>query len=376
MIAILADDLTSALDGAAPFASRGLQAKVAFDSRKLLGLDADVVSLDLDSRLAAPDVAEERFRTAGAALAHAQLLYKTVDSTLRGNLCAEARGTMAGSGRQKALVAPAFPAAGRTTLGGRQLVHGVEVDLTEFGRDALNPVSSCLVADHFAELGAAAFSVCDAVKDGELDALVSRTGLGADLLWIGSPGLAAALARALPTNAGPRRPKPWRAVRRVLVVVGSRHRANAAQIDSLRAAGAVLVAAPAPLSSPGGLAQAICAAFEEADVVCLLAPTASVEAHDGSSERLARWLGEVVSLSAPSVEGVVVTGGDTARRVTDALHAHCLHLVGEVEAGVPLAWLDAPRGGVAFATKAGGFGDPRTLLRCVEAMRTRDERAA
>jgi uncharacterized protein YgbK (DUF1537 family) len=374
VLAILADDLTSALDGAAPFAERGLKAKVVFDRQGLAALEADVVSLDLDSRLADASIAEQRFRAAGAALAGARVIYKTIDSTLRGNLFAEARGAMAGSGRPRALVAPAFPAAGRTTVGGRQLVHGAPVDETEFARDALNPVSSSLVADHFAPLGGSAFRVCDAAEDSDLDTLVSRTGLEADLVWIGSPGLAAALARAIPA-AEPSSAR-WPSVRRVLVVVGSRHPANRAQIEGLRAAGAVVLPAPASLSSLQISADVVVAAFAQADVVCLPAPIKDVEAIGQSSAELARWLGDVVRRSASAFEGVVATGGDTARRITDALGAQSMDLAGEVEPGVPLGWLQTSGPGFAFATKAGGFGDEKTLVCCVEALRSRGEGVA
>jgi len=374
VIAILADDLTSALDGAAPFADRGLRARVVFDSRSLVDLDTDVLSVDLDSRFAAADVAEQRFRSAAAALAPAALLYKTMDSTLRGNLCAETRGTIAGSGRPRALVAPAFPAAGRTTRAGRQFVHGVPLVETEYARDALNPVSSSLVADHFADLEASALRICDADDDRELDALVLQTGLEADLIWIGSPGLAAALARAVPVRArSDLSAAAWPAVRRVLIVVGSRHPANTPQVDALRSAGAVVLPAPFPASSPEPFARAVVGAFEEADVVCLLAPVDGVEAQGCTSAELAGWLGRVVSLSASGFEGLVVTGGDTARRVTDALGAQSMDLAGEVEAGVPRGVLQTPTRSFAFATKAGGFGGPDTLVRCVDALRTHGE---
>lgn len=105
MIAVLADDLTSALDGAAPFAGRGLSARVVFADMEFADAGTDVVSFDLDSRFLAPAAAEARFRTWGAACAPAQVLYKTLDSTLRGNLAAEARGALAGSGRRTAVVA-------------------------------------------------------------------------------------------------------------------------------------------------------------------------------------------------------------------------------------------------------------------------------
>jgi uncharacterized protein YgbK (DUF1537 family) len=372
VIAVLADDLTSALDGAAPFAERGLKARVVFNHEALgaAAEHADVLSLDLDSRFSEPAEAERRFRSAGAALAGAALLYKTVDSTLRGNLSAETRGALAGSGRTRAVVAPAFPAAGRTTSGGRQFVNGVPVELTEFARDSRNPVSSSVVVEHFAGLGRAALTVEDAADDSQLDALVSRMGPSRDLLWVGSPGLAAALARSVPAAARARRPEPWPPVRRVLTVVGSQHPANAAQVEALTAAGAAIVRAQAPMSPPLTLAEAIATAFDSVDLVCLLPPQTKVEGVGGGAAELARWLGAAIARSAATFDALVVTGGDTARRLAEALGAQSLDLAGEVEPGVPYGLLRAGERRLPFATKAGGFGDAQTLGRCVNALRS------
>ena len=373
MIAVLADDLTSALDGAAPFADRGLKVTVVFDERSLAAAAhaADVVSVDLDSRFNSSAAAERQFRSAAAALPQAGLLYKTMDSTLRGNLCAETRGALAGSGRRRTIVAPAFPAAGRTTSGGRQFVNGVPVELTEFARDARNPVSSSLVADHFADMDGLPIAVEDAQADSELDAIVSRVGLGSDVLWVGSPGLASALARAVPAASQSRRPASWPAVRRVLVVVGSQHPANPAQVAQLKAAGAAIVTARAPMSPPLMLAEAIVAGFESADVVCLVAPEATIVGDGDGPAELARWLGAAVERSGAAFEGLVATGGDTARRLAEALGAEAMDLAGEVEPGVPVGLLQSRHGPLPFATKAGGFGDIHTLARCVAALRSR-----
>ena len=49
MIAILADDLTSALDGAAPFAACGRSARVLLHPNALAGThSSDVLAIDLD----------------------------------------------------------------------------------------------------------------------------------------------------------------------------------------------------------------------------------------------------------------------------------------------------------------------------------------
>lgn len=81
MIAILADDLTSALDGAAPFAARGLNACVMLRLPDAALQGAEIVAFDLDSRFVSPEQAERRFRHAAACVKPARLIYKTVDSS-------------------------------------------------------------------------------------------------------------------------------------------------------------------------------------------------------------------------------------------------------------------------------------------------------
>jgi uncharacterized protein YgbK (DUF1537 family) len=58
----------------------------------------------------------------------------------------------------------------------------------------------------------------------------------------------------------------------------------------------------------------------------------------------------------------VLTGGETARAVLGARRIRALRLLGEVEPGVPFAM--APDG-TLICTKAGAFGGPQTLARCV-----------
>ena len=65
---------------------------------------------------------------------------KKVDSTLRGPLAAEIEAALAASGRTRAVVAPAFPATGRTTVGGVQHLDGVPVHATRFAHDPVSPV--------------------------------------------------------------------------------------------------------------------------------------------------------------------------------------------------------------------------------------------
>ena len=72
------------------------------------------------------------------------------------------------------------------------------------------------------------------------------------------------------------------------------------------------------------------------------------------------------------ISGIVVTGGDGARALVDALDASAINLRDEVVTGVPIGTLvGGPADGLAVVTKAGGFGDDNALVQAVEIVRYR-----
>src|SRR5215217_1866341 len=90
--AIIADDLTGALDAAAPFAMRGISTAVALNVEGLpqaIATGARVVGVSTDSREVAPEAAREAVARALAALPADTALFKKVDSRLKGNIEAE-----------------------------------------------------------------------------------------------------------------------------------------------------------------------------------------------------------------------------------------------------------------------------------------------
>lgn len=360
MITILADDLTSALDGAAPFAARGMSARVMLKLPKTMPDDVDVLSFDLDSRFLSGMDAKERFIAAGKCVRNASLIYKTVDSTLRGNPGFEVAGLMEGAGRGRAIVAPAFPDAGRTTVLGYQYVNNIPLELTEFAHDPRTPVATGDVACRMEGLEHHQFTVFDAVSREEMENVVTATGLEAPVIWVGSPGIAAALACALPARRSD--VYAMAPVSKVLVVIGSLHPANQQQLDTLLHEGASAIFADEK-SEVEGIALQIDQAFLKNSVVCLVSSRSPVVTESGDFSP-AEFLGRVVSASANSYNALVVTGGDTARRVVDALDAVSMDLIGEAEPGVPFGILNLPEKSLLFATKAGGFGLAGTLLKC------------
>ena len=116
LIAIVADDLTGAADAGVQFVRAGYRTAVIFHGEAAPTADIDAVSFDTDSRTMAADFAAKRVVDVARAVRGARVVYKKLDSTLRGNVAVELSAAFGASGRELAIVAPAFPEAGRTTV--------------------------------------------------------------------------------------------------------------------------------------------------------------------------------------------------------------------------------------------------------------------
>ncbi|OAH11973.1 four-carbon acid sugar kinase family protein [Streptomyces jeddahensis] len=380
-IAILADDLTSAGDGAAPFRQAGHDARILLTSTASVPRHAVGVSaVDLGSRVLDEEAAASRTWRAARLFAGSELLFKTVDSTLRGHVAAEVRAAWAGSGRRAVVIAPAFPAEGRVTVEGVQYVRGVPVHESDYARDPVHPVRCSDLATLFPEavlgqpdraaelpelIGNGDLIVYSAAEDGDLDRLVAAVPRLDEVLWVGSPGLAAALARrcARATGSAASLPAP---ARRPLIVVGSTNPATRRQLVKLRTRvdvqGVTVGVDPAP-------------AVET--LRGLTAPTLTLQTPDErhtpqTAQVLARAQAAVVQALAEdhTVDALVITGGETATTVLQPLGATGIDLLDEPEPGVVRGSLIG-RLPLSVLIKAGGFGDDAMLLRLCHLMRHR-----
>jgi D-threonate/D-erythronate kinase len=389
LIAVIADDLTGAADTGVQFVHAGYRTAVSFRATEVLADDLDAVAFDTDSRAMPAGFAAKRVLDAAHAARSARTVYKKLDSTLRGNVAAELAASLGGARRDRVVVAPAFPAAGRTTVGGIQRVHGVPVDETEMANDPNTPVRVAhvpsLLADAFSSVGRLSVEdladsehvrgtledyecvVADAERDADLEALVRAVPEPAKVLWAGSAGLALALGSVYAGpdagTAGVRRDP----VRPVLVVVGSLSGVAREQVRRLvEAYGAVDI--PVEDRESNAVHKAVGAA-REALAGGTHAVVRSPEERVASSESVLGDLTDVSALLSGEglFEGLVLTGGATAVGVARRLGASGIRLEGEVESGVPMGALMGPRP-YRVVTKAGGFGGPDTLVGAVEAL--------
>ena len=198
-IALIADDLTGACDSALPFLAKG-PVRVGIWPHIPHG-ELACAAVSTESRDEAATVAYDRSRHAGAKLG-CDLLYRKLDSLLRGNPVADLAGVLDATGAVLCVVAPALPGEGRTTTGG--------VQRWPCGEEHLSSL--------FAPL-AGRVEVRDAITDDDLDRVARELLARGDRLVAGTAGLAAALARAM--GLGPPSPTPSPACVRPLAVVGS-----------------------------------------------------------------------------------------------------------------------------------------------------------
>ncbi|WP_369199709.1 four-carbon acid sugar kinase family protein [Streptomyces sp. PU-14G] len=361
-VAIVADDLTSAADGAGPFREAGLSALITLCGEEL-STPFEVIAVDTDSRGLAPAPAGVKTAAVIRALGSSRVLLKTIDSTLRGNLRSEVRAALAAGSRSTAIVAPAFPAEGRTTANGVQLVHGVPVAHTVFGSDRSHPATTSDLLEIFPEgcrweVGTplpTGIVVADAGSDADLNAVVGGVPADREVLWVGSPGLAAALARRAPyrVKAVPVRLPPRR---RTLVVVGSRNDISRQQLEQCVPREHVLDVSD---GTTGGALAAVGSWLETRGRAGV------TDRSDGASpEQVAdRLAGAVSALHRHNAfDALFATGGATARALLDRLRVRSLELLSEPEPGIVAAKADGQTP-FLFVLKAGGFGDAAAFRR-------------
>lgn len=352
---LIADDLTGACDAAVHFAMRGYRTVVSLDPEPEAS-GADVLAVSTESRGLSreelPSGADHLFLwSASGPYAQARILFKKIDSTLRGNVGAEVALAAEAFGCDAALITPAFPAMGRTVESGFLRVSGAgfaPVGMAAYWREqglrgcAHVPPSGVPAA---LEVGMRFISI-DAASDSDLDA-IAAVGLASArrILWAGSAGLASALARALP--AGPHmEAAPAEGHGAVLFCIGSDHPVTLEQQRNLAAARPT-----AELSAETAEPESISAALGRGRHVALRIPHGRVAA-----DRVRRIVGEA---RAP----LVLTGGDTASLVCRALGVREIHLHREIAPGIPQGLIaGGVFDGVPVVTKSGAFGRPDVLI--------------
>lgn len=183
MVLVIADDLTGAAELAGIAYSYGLNTALVTRVPEIAP-ECDVLVVASDTRSMSEDEAVSVTHkvcrallalkpASGSASQLPTILFKKVDSALRGYVVAELQAFLSEMPQQKVLYMPANPSRNRIIRGGRYFIQGVPIDNTPFANDPDFPVTTSSVC---LQLGITAHSgiiVADAEDDADLQRCIA-----------------------------------------------------------------------------------------------------------------------------------------------------------------------------------------------------------
>lgn len=415
-VLVVADDFTGANDAGSGFASAGARVNVLFDvATQAAGEQADVWAISTDSRAVSAGVAAERTSSAverWQAIARAGWVFKKMDSTLRGNPGAEIEAALLASGAPAALVVPAVPKLGRTTVAGQCFINGVLLTETEYASDPKTPVLHASVSKRLAEQSGLVsglislqqvrqtdlcqvlaramargerFIVIDAESEEDLQRIMAAAAeLPQRPLLAGAAGLSDALSLSL-SGGGHEAPVVMPAIGRAptLAVIGSMSEISQRQIARLDSHHPFTVVDVdirqlfTGWPDAGRWRQRALSALQRGEH-CVIRTcqqsgqrqeiTALCERYNLSRQQLGDQICAFLAdstrelLQAFSPSALYLSGGDVAIAVAKGLGAEGFQIKGQVAGCVPYGHLLKVRDDLLVLTKAGGFGDDTTLV--------------
>lgn len=145
MIVVIADDLTGAAELGGLALRYGLSTEITTKINP--ASTADLLIIATDTRSLSKEGAEAVVQEVSAGLERLQprLVFKKIDSVLRGHVLAEINIQKTQLNLKKALIVPANPGLGRTVVDGTYLLHGRPLHLSSFSQDPEFPISSSRV---------------------------------------------------------------------------------------------------------------------------------------------------------------------------------------------------------------------------------------
>ena len=399
-LAVIADDLTGALDTGVKFAGgrRVVRVRTNIGPPPQPEERTDVLVIDAELRHKTPEQAyRECFKTVRQVLdAGAQLVYIKVDSALRGNIGPMMQAALDASGADFAAFAPALPQMGRVTRGGVHYVGQQPITESVFGRDPFEPVRSPLLADLFAGCAAPtrlyapgddirpeperpSIGIFDVEREADFDRIIrTLRQTGRFHILGGCAGFASHLAAPLGLAGGPRRltllPRP------LLVLCGSLNPITKEQLAYGESQGAVRLSIDSrQLQQDGGAAffrQVEGWMQQRRDI--LIDTTGPSQAEDDTQVNrqrgtVAQGLGALMFrlLHAERIGEYqpMIIGGDTLMGLMDQLPAAELIPLAEPVPGAVLSLVTLEDGSTrTVLTKSGGFGGRELLAEIHQAL--------
>lgn len=424
-LAIIADDLTGANDSGVQLAKYGLKTSVFLKMDAENVTDNEAIVFDTDSRALDGEEAKQKVEEVTKFLLDQGVtnLYKKIDSTMRGNIGQELIGFQHILQSDFVFVAPGYPKNGRKIIDGVHYLNGKPLGETEIANDPVTPVKEshlptliknqineevglinlevlrsgpAKVEEHLKTLNEhhITYIVVDSETEEDLELLLeTMQHMDYRFGWIGSAGLANYLPNFYQmekkelTLTIPSQNKP------ILTVVGSVNVNSRRQLQTLLEEKEIVgikmdsykaisplevrereisrVYKEAESAAQKGKDVVIYSAGEKEDI----SYAREVGVENGynftqTSSEIVSMIGNVASdlLDKKLFQGIVMTGGDTAKKICDKWGVAGFQLCDELEVGVPISQFIGVND-LYTVTKAGGFGKDRVLIDAIACLK-------
>lgn len=371
-IAVIADDLTGALDTGVQFTQWGFTAQLTDTPEHST---AEVTIINTDTRNKTSEIAYHVTYNVAEKLDQHGIIYKKIDSTLRGNPGSELQAIMDATGETNAILTPTHPPTQRRVKDGHLYIADNPITETEYIHeyrkktsyipeilDLKQIVHTIKTPENIPPEG---ITIVDSETERDLLQIAAQR----TRVMAGSAGLANALCQTL------RDPPP------VLTIIGSMRTETRTQAEQLkRRVGVATISLDtiealnqAPQHET--LRRAKVALNLGEDVMLTSTPTIDIiEKTRQEAERLNMPPDEleirITTALADTAEtlldytlsGIIITGGATALAITERLGIKNIQILDEVQPGVPVLKLDR----LTAVTKAGGFGQADALIQATQ----------
>jgi uncharacterized protein YgbK (DUF1537 family) len=422
-LVVIADDLTGANDTGVQFAKKGLSTTVLFTNCQLKApqLSNDVTVLNSDSRALENESAYEIVSSISKEIRRLGIskVFKKIDSTMRGNIGREIDAVMDVFHYKAAFVIPAFPKSKRITINGQHFVDGVPLEETDIANDPTCAVKEGflpkLVASqskrevglvsieqvrsgkeklsaHLQEIAmqpSSKIMIIDATTDEELMTIAEAIQeLEENILTVGSAGIAYHFCNGTETEEKSILNRNETKLP-VLVVAGSVSSVTERQVQALKGNTKIeeIIITPEKFFYKEERQKEIDRAVEAGKrslkqanlVVSTNRSLASIDrvrviqqvkglSNVDIGRTIANAMGEIAGrlIESNDLLGVALTGGDIAGATCTVLNGNGIHVIGEVEDGIPFGHLFGGKfDELPIVTKAGAFGSDEALIKAV-----------
>lgn len=204
MIFVIADDITGAAEIAGLGFANGLTTTLltrvpdSLPKSQLVVLATDTRSMSEVQAIAETQNICRKLQTAFATASERLILFKKVDSALRGYVVGELQTLLENTAYQQVLYLPANPSKGRTIRGGCYYIDNEPIDQTKFALDPEFPAHTASICLRLQITPMSRIRVCDAICQEDIRQAVRQAMQGPDLtLLAGAADLFAGLLEYL-----------------------------------------------------------------------------------------------------------------------------------------------------------------------------------